>query len=228
MTHLFRYIVLLAIVVASRIAAPAQMIYTTEAGFYGGGSYFTGDANKAVMTGMQQDLGLTFRYVFNQRIALHADYHQTKVAGSFASHFPGLYPETMQIDYPLSFVDVTMAFNFFDYGYLEHVMYSSNITPYLFTGIGGVLYPQATNERWGFTLPFGMGMKVRLSPRIHLNVQWTHRLFAGSDRIEGRDEMDNPLQLNGRNWLNNDNAGSLSVGISIGLTQRNCKCQNYQ
>jgi hypothetical protein len=228
MVYFFRYSLLLAVFISGLLPVTAQMIYTTEAGIYGGTSYFSGDVNKAMLSGMQNDVGLTLRYVFNQRISLHADYHQTRAAGTYTSNYPGVYPDPLVVNNSVSLLDLTMAFNFFDYGYLEHVMYSSNITPYLFAGIGGVVYPQAGTEQFGFTLPFGMGMKLRLSPRLHLNVQWTHRLFSGSDRIEGRDEMNNPLQLNGSNWLNNDNSGSLSIGISIGLTQRNCKCQNYQ
>ncbi|MDD3196115.1 MAG: DUF6089 family protein [Paludibacter sp.] len=206
----------------------AQMIYTTEAGIYGGASYFSGDVSKNALEGMKGDVGLTLRYVFNQRISLHADYHQTRANGEFTSLYPAVYSETLEVNNPLRFLDVTMAFNFFDYGYLEHIMYSSNITPYLFAGIGGVLLPAEATGKVSATLPYGIGIKVRLSPRLHLNAQWTQRLMLGSDRVEGRDEANNPLQLNGSNRFNNDGSGSLSIGISIGLTQRDCECQNYQ
>ena len=228
MTCFFRYSVLLAAFVTGLVSVSAQMIYTTEIGVYAGASYFTGDADKKMLAGMQEDMGLTMRYVFNQRIALHADYHRMKIGGTYTGNYPLIYPEEVQIDNRADLIDLTMAFNFFDYGFLEHVMYSSNVTPYLFAGIGGIYYPLANRDKMSLSFPFGIGMKMRLTSRLHLNIQWTHRLLSGSDRIEGREEMNNPLFLNGTNRLNNDGAGSLNIGLSIGITQRNCKCQNYQ
>jgi len=228
MARLIRNIVVLVMVITAKVSVTAQMMYTTEVGVYGGVSYVAGDVNKKMLADMQQDWGLTFRYVFNQRIALHADYHQTQFGGSFETSYPALYPGTYQLSHRASLLDLTMAFNFFDYGYLEHVMYSTNITPYLFGGLGVIGFLSDSNQKMGVTLPFGMGIKIRLSPRLHLNTQWTHRLLTGTDYAEGSNELDNPLQLNGSNRLNRDSWGSISIGLSIGLTQRDCQCQKYQ
>jgi hypothetical protein len=228
MVRFFRYSILTAVFFSGMISVSAQMIYTTELGVHAGASYFSGDVKKPMLAGMQEDIGLTFRYVFNQRIALHADYHQTRARGAYSSFYPGVYPGELLLDNPMGLLDVTMAFNFFDYGYLEHVMYSTNVTPYLFGGVGAILLPQASRNQLTTTLPFGIGVKVRLNSRLHLNTQWTHRVLLGNDRLEGKDELDNPLKLNGTNWLNNDRSGSITIGISVGLTQRDCKCQNYQ
>ncbi len=228
MVRFFRYSILTVVFFTGILSVSAQLIYTTELGVNAGTSYFSGDVKKPLIAEMQEDIGLTFRYVFNQRIALHADYHQTRVVGAYTSLYPEVYPGSMTIDQPIGMLDLTMAFNFFDYGYLEHVMYSTNITPYLYGGVGALFLPQATSNTVSATLPFGMGVKIRLNSRLHLNAQWTHRVLLGSDRIEGRNEMENPINLNGTNWLNNDRSGSLSIGISVGLTQRDCKCQNYQ
>lgn len=226
--RLFRIILLIAVTTIGKVSVSAQMMYTTEAGVYGGASYVTGDVAKKPLEGMQADWGLTFRYVFNQRIALHVDYHQTHFEGNFQTEYPALYPGNYQLNNQVSMLDLTMAFNFFDYGYLEHVMYSSNITPYLFGGIGVIGFPSNSYPKLAFTLPFGLGVKIRLSPRLHLNTQWTHRLLSGTDNAEGVDELNDPLRLNGSNRLNRDSWGSFSIGISVGLTQRDCQCQKYQ
>lgn len=229
MVYFLRYSLIAVVVMVSMISVRAQELYTTEAGVYGGASYFSGDAGKKTLSGMQADYGLTLRYVFNQRIALHADLHQLSAAGTYGSHYPAVYPGQVKVNNPASALDMTVAFNFFDYGYLDHVMYSSNITPYLFAGVGGIYFRNGnTGEKFGFTIPFGIGMKMKLSPRMHLNLQWTHRLLTSRDNLEGNREMNDPLYLNGSNRLNNDQAGSLSIGISIGLSRRNCDCHNYQ
>lgn len=229
MARLLRYKLAFLILFSGIFPVEAQVMYTTELGVYGGASYFTGDVDKKMLSGMQQDWGLTLRYVFNQRIALHADFHRTKIAGNHESSYPALFSETFQLNQQVNFADLTMAVNFFDYGYLEHVMYSTNITPYIFGGIGAFGFQETAGEfKVGATIPVGMGVKVRLTPRLHLNAKWTHRLITGSDRLEGRDELNDPFRLNGSNRLNRDGAGSFSIGLSVGLTQRDCDCQNYQ
>lgn len=228
MTGLIRSILVLTAMITSTGTASAQLLYTTEAGVYGGASYVTGDVSKKMLANLQPDWGLTFRYVFNQRIALHADYHHTRFTGSFENNYQAIYPGSYHVSHQARMLDLTMAFNFFDYGYLEHVMYSSNVTPYLFGGIGVIGFPDDHNQKIALTLPFGMGLKIRLSPRLHLNAQWTHRLLSGTDKAEGNEDLDNPLQLNGSNRLNRDSWGSINIGISVGLIQRDCKCQSYQ
>ncbi|MCE1154902.1 MAG: DUF6089 family protein [Bacteroidales bacterium] len=229
MVRLLRYNLVLVILFSGIFSVSAQVIYTTEAGAYGGASYFIGDVDKKMLAGMKQDWGLTLRYVFNQRIALHADFHRTTTGGEYGSAFPALFPETFKLNHQVNFADLTMAFNFFDYGYLEHVMYSSNITPYIFGGLGAFGFQEPDgNYAFGATIPFGLGVKIRLTPRLHLNAKWTHRLITGSDRVEGRDELNDPFRLNGSNRLNRDGLGGFSIGFSVGLTQRDCDCQNYQ
>lgn len=228
MRRIFRILLVLALLITGRVSVSAQMIYTTEAGVYGGASYVSGDVSKKTLADMQTDWGLMFRYVINQRIAFHADYHHTQFKGGYTSHYPTLYPSEYVLNQQAEMLDLTLAFNFFDYGYLEHVMYSSNVTPYLYGGLGAIVFPDDQLQKIALTLPFGLGVKVRLSPRVHLNTQWTHRLLTGTDKAEGNPDLNNPLKLNGNNRMNRDSWGSITIGISVGLTQRDCQCQKYQ
>lgn len=201
----------------------AQEIYTVEIGFHGGGSYFVGDV-KAKSFDVKPDYGLIFRYVFNQRLAIQADFNHTTIAGKYTGPVDALSNTNIEINQKINSTDFTLSFNFLDYGQLDYVLNSSNHSAYLFAGIGLM---QLRNNKLSFSIPAGFGYKFKLSKRLHLNLQWTHRLLL-SDNIEGQAELDNPLLLNGSNIFNNDHLGTLTVGFSYGLLRRRCKCLNYK
>lgn len=204
----------------------SQQIFTTEIGFHGGGSYFIGDV-KTQLIDIRPDYGFTIRHLFNQRLSLQADFNQTSIGGSFQQHFDSLFTRDASLDQKINMLDFSFVFNFLDYGQLDHVLKSSNYSAYLFAGVGLVQQDKADFNHLNFSIPFGVGFKVKLSKRLHLNLQWTHRLML-YDRLEGQDYLDNPLGLNGTNNYNNDQAGTATIGLSYGLFQRNCKCLNYK
>ncbi|MDD4198140.1 MAG: DUF6089 family protein [Paludibacter sp.] len=204
----------------------SQEIYTTEIGFHGGGSYFVGDV-KAKFFDFQSDYGMIFRYVFNQRMTLQTDFNSTTIAGDYIQPIENLSNPEITINQNMYSLDFTFGFNFLDYGQLDYVLKSSNHTAYLFAGIGMIqLYNKNFNDL-NFSIPFGFGYKFKLSKRLHLNLQWTHRLML-ADNIEGRGELDNPLQLNGSNIFKNDHLGTATIGLSYSLFRKKCKCLNYK
>ena len=182
----------------------SQQIFTTEVGFHGGESYFIGDV-RTQLKDIKPDYGFTVRHLFNQRLSLQADFNHTSINGSFEQHYDSLFTSGASLDKKINMLDFSFVFNFLDYGQLDHVLKSSNYSAYLFR----------------------IGFKVKLSKRLHLNMQWTHRLML-YDRLEGQDYLENPLGLNGNNNFNNDQAGTVTIGLSYGLFQRNCKCLNYK
>jgi hypothetical protein len=204
----------------------AQEIYTTEIGFHGGGSYFIGDV-KAKPFDYQPDFGVTFRYVFNQRLSFQTDYHATSISGDYVQPVENLTNPAVMINQNINALDFTFAFNFFDYGQLDYVLKSSDHSAYLFAGIGLIQLQDNNLNDLNFSIPFGLGYKFKLSERLHLNLQWTHRLML-ADNIEGLPSLDNPLQLNGTNIFNNDHLGTATIGLSYGLFRRKCKCLNYK
>lgn len=204
----------------------SQQIFTTEIGVHGGGSYFIGDV-KTPAFDIKQDYGFTFRRLFNQRIALQADYNHTSIGGSYAQRFDSLFTADANLNQQINLLDLSFVFNFLDYGQLDHVLKSSNYSAYIFAGIGIVQQDKIDFNNVHFSIPFGMGLKAKLAKRLHLNLQWTHRLML-YDRLEGQDYLDNPLGLNGSNYFNNDQVGTVTLGLSYGLFQRSCKCLNYK
>ena len=225
MLRVIRYFFILIFLMAVG-SVSSQQIFTTEIGVHGGGSYFIGDV-KAQSFDFKQDYGLMFRHLFNQRIALQVDYNHTSIVGNYAQRFDSLFTVDANLNQQISLLDFSFVFNFLDYGQLDHVLKSSNYSAYLFAGVGIVQQDKIDFNNVHFSIPFGVGFKVKLAKRLHLNLQWTHRLML-YDRLEGLDYLDNPLGLNGSNNYNNDQAGTVTMGVSYGLFQRNCKCLNYK
>lgn len=218
------YLILVWLVVAGNLQA--QEIYTTEIGLHGGGSYFLGDV-KLKSLDFQSDYGITFRYVFNQRLSLLADYHNTSISGDYVQPNENISSPNVTINQKLNTLDLAFAFNFMDYGQLDYILNSSNHSAYLFMGIGLIQLPDNNISNLNFSIPVGFGYKFKLSNRLHLNLQWTHRLML-ADNIEGHVALNNPLQLNGTNKFNNDHLGTATIGLSYGLFRRKCKCLNYK
>ena len=204
----------------------SQEIYSTELGVHGGGSYFIGDVISKPMD-FQMDYGLMFRYVFNQRLSVQSDFNHSKIAGDYVQSLNMLYDPNITLNQNINTLDFTLAFNFFDYGQLDYILKSSDYSPYLFAGIGMIHTDNPNFNQLSFTIPFGIGFKIKLSERLHFNTQWTHRLML-TDRLEGVNYLNNPLSLNGTNLYNNDHFGTVTIGLSYGLFRRKCKCQNYK
>jgi hypothetical protein len=210
------------------LAIQAQEEFTTEIGFHGGGSLFQGDLGISTPAIPKVNYGLTFRYLFNKRISLLADFSMTEVKGKFEHQLPSLYPGTVTLNNKLNILDLVMAFNFLDYGKVDNILKSSNYSTYLFAGLGfvdptGVM---GLNEVH-MSLPLGIGLKLKMSKRTHMTVQLTHRFMLYNDGLERDITMNDPAGINGTNIDNNDQISTLSLGITYNLFRRPCKCLNY-
>ena len=206
----------------------SQELFTIEFGGHGGIAYLNGDYTPSASGRVQRDFGLTFRRIFNPRLSLMLDYHFYNLNDNATQPLSTLFNPNVVINQQLHLADVLLAFNFLEYGRLDHIMNSSNFTPFLTAGLGLV----GENQRTGLwrinpTLPIGFGAKIQLAKRVHLNLQWIYRFSLSDDGLEGLPDLDNKLNMNGSNLFNNDQVGSFTAGISIGLFKKDCKCMNY-
>jgi len=196
--------------------------YKAEIGIDGGGSYYLGDANSQLFNNMQLAYGGFFRYRFDTRLAAKIELTKTSVFGQGFNNNP-IYA-----------LDLTGEFNFFDLEKNEYKRYSKIFSPYIFVGVGiaiysdnvtinseGTLIPSNTTP----SIPFGVGMKVKLGKRWNLNAQWTTRLLFADD-VENVPELNNSTNLNGSNPFNNDLLSTLTVGISFDIWKKHCDCEN--
>ncbi len=220
-----RYLVITAFCVFN-INLFSQETYITEFGFHGGASYFLGDVRVKPFD-FQTDYGFLFRRLFNQRLSLQAEFGHTAIQGNYRQRKTLLSPREITINQKINTLDFTFAFNFFDYVKLDYMMKSSNHTPYIFLGAGMLHSYSGNKHHLAATLPVGLGYKVLLSKRLHLNAQWTHRLML-ADNIEGNPDLNNALALNGTNILNNDHLGTITIGLSYSMFREKCDCLNYK
>jgi hypothetical protein len=227
MLRKIRLVGLLAFIIPV-VALQAQEEYTTEVGFHGGGSLFQGDLGVSTPAIPEVNYGLTFRYLFNKRISLLADYSRTVLQGKFEHQLPAMFPGNFVLNNNLHMMDLVMAFNFLDYGKVDNILKSSNYSTYLFAGLGFVdpTGMMSFNELH-MSMPLGIGLKLKMSKRMHMNLQLTHRLMFRNDGLEREVAMNNPVGINGTNIFNNDQMSTLSLGITYNLFRRPCKCLNY-
>lgn len=201
----------------------AQGLYVAELGAHGGISYFFGDVQHKPFD-IKPDFGATLRYLINNRLSLMADYNHSYIWGDYTMRVDNIHVPNVTLNQQINALDFLFAFNFFDYGRLDYLLNSSNHTFYMFTGVG--LMHLHHDHSVHFSLPVGVGYKVKITDRIHFNAQWTHRLMFG-DNLEGNPKLNNPLGIKGTNFLNNDQFGTATVGFSVGLLRRKCNCNYY-
>lgn len=204
-------------------------MYTTEIGIHGGGSLAKVDAGTTTPLQTQENFGITLRYLFNQRISLMSDWSRTTVIGSVQHSLPDLHPGNFDVNQHINMLDLGIAFNFFDYGKADNILKSSNLSPYLMTGIGlidnsGTL--RSDGIHW--SIPVAFGVKVKLSKKVHLSFQLTHRWLRNFDGLEGVPELNNPAGLNGSNFFRNDQLTTASLALTLNMFRKRCECMNYQ
>jgi hypothetical protein len=198
---------------------PDLRVYKAEIGLSGGGSYYLGDANSQLFSNMQLAYGGFFRYILNPRIAFRAEFNNTDIVGNSV-----VFRNT------INSTDFCAEFNFFDLEKNTYKQFSKTFSPYIFAGIGGISgkYTDGknnTSDSLKISIPFGVGMKVKLGNRWNLNVQWSSKLML-SDTMEGVEALNNPNKLNGTNIFNNDLISTVTVGISFDIFEKTYNSEN--
>ncbi len=191
--------------------------YRLEIGPMGGISSYMGEANKAFYSNAAPTYGGLIRYRFDTRFAARAEYNHTKAIGKNSG---------AKFENPVHVMDVAGEFNFFDLEKSKYSRFSKTFTPYIFIGIGGMLYDYEGGMSFGMSFPFGLGFKFMLVNRVNLNIQLSNRLLF-KDNLEGISLYSNPYGLNGSNFLNNDFLSSLTIGITLDLWSRKCDCIRF-
>ena len=210
---------ILGVFVLVYVQLAAQDEYHAEIGVNGGGSYYLGDANSQLFNNMQFAYSGFFRYCINPRLAAKIEIANTVVSGTGFKKNQALA------------TDVVGEFNFFDLEKNEYKRFSKTFSPYIFAGFGMMNYNgtdtvnSVSKPRFTPSIPFGLGMKVKLGKRFNLNVQWTTRLLL-ADNLENVQSLNNSNKLNGGNPFNNDILSTFTIGISVDIWKKLCDCEN--
>ena len=192
------------------IQLSAQTDYLAEIGVNGGGSYMLDNQNGIPFKNSKLNFGLVYRHNFNERLSVHAEWNNTKIA--YQNKLSSIPNQIIG----LNMFDLCGEFNYFDLIKKQYKPKSKSFSPYIFTGLGWAM----TNYSSCFNIPFGVGFKYKMGNRINLNAKWAHRITL-NDEIEG---VISPL--NGTNILNNDFISTYTIGISYDFWKRPCDCNN--
>ena len=191
--------------------------YNAEIGVLGGGAYYLGDANHTLFHNMTPAYGGLFRYRFDTRFAARAEFTRASIVDG---------KDELEFDNTINVFDVCGEFNFFDLENNPNRRFSRIFSPYIFVGLGAMNYLYEDNLQVTMSLPFGVGMKVKLGNRFNLNAQFSNRLLF-ADNLEGRWEFNNVYKLNGSNFLNNDMLSTLTIGITFDIWRKKCDCVGF-
>jgi len=217
--------------------------FYTDIGVFMGGSYYNGDINPTRHFPLESThlaLGLVARKNLNSRWALRASVLYGNLSADDQDS-DNQFQQTRNLDFYSSIFEAstTIEFNFLKYypfdpfGYFRHPTY---FTPYTFIGLGVFRFNPKTNlagntyelhavqtegesySRTSISVPFGMGIKLRISERLLFSAEWgLRRTFTdyiddvsgkypnspeGLSRI-GQELSDRSLEQNapdGTNW----------------------------
>jgi len=182
----------------------------------GGGSFYLGDANNQLFANNKTSFGLIYRQKLDTRLAITGSWNKTNVVGTGAG---------VSFDNPINAIDLYGEFNFFDYDDKIYKPNSKKHSLFLFAGIGGMIFPYESVKPNTFMFSYigGLGYKIMLGERFHLNFIWSQRLLL-ADKMEGKSQLNNAKGLNGTNIFNNDMLSTFSVGLTYNIGKKKCKC----
>lgn len=185
--------------------------YYLEFGVLGGGSFYLGDVNEKLFVNMQPTAGAFLKYKLS-------GHWEIKLQGT--GGWVGIQNTSDGLDKTL-FGDMAVIgeFNFFNYAAGKYEAYASNITPYIFLGLGTTIF----NSEIAAMVPFGLGFKWRIGHRWNVGAYWSAQKIVGSDNFDG---VDDPYHLNNSVWNNTDWYSTVGVTLSLDFWRICAPCHN--
>ncbi|MBW6535600.1 MAG: hypothetical protein K0B11_11365 [Mariniphaga sp.] len=196
-----RKIVLVFIAVIFTVSGFAQK--SADIGIWGGSSAYLGDIKEAspVQT-FNLNFGAFFRYNFNARVAMRAQF----LSGNFAAS--GMV-EDIPFDFNKNAQDISFMM---EINYLKYILgeRKTPFTPYILGGLGVMYFPYNLDPVrmaqinpaypvWNtveesviaVTIPFGFGIKVTIGERLGVGAEFQMRKLL-NDKF---DNLDDPLSF---------------------------------
>lgn len=211
--------------VALTATAQDEPEYRLELGAGAGVVAYEGDFNGSITKGMQPMGGLVAKYKSNPRMAWAGELSYGQLKGN--THNPDTwYP--LAEDRPAKFstqivsFDVKYEYNFWAFGTGREYRGARPLTPFFALGLGLVV-ASGDGKAVALQMPFGLGVKYKLRPRLNLTAQWMMH-FSGSDKLDGhRDPYD--IKSSGM-FKNTDCYSALQVLVTYDLWAKCKTCHN--
>lgn len=206
--------ILLCVVVSTittTLSAQTYRKYRMEAGVLGGGSFSLGDVNRTPFAHLEPTLGGFLKYKFN-------GHWEIKFEGTGWKSGVGIVNNTYKAT-PFGQGAVIGEYNFYNYGGSPYEPYPSNVTPYIFWGLGLMVFEGGVAA----SMPFGIGVKWRFAKRFNLGAYWSMQKLT-SDKFDG---VDDPYHLNKIFLMNRDYNSTVTIYLSFDFWRICAPCQNY-
>jgi len=156
--------------------------YRMELGLLGGGSSYMGDANSTKpLMNERATLGVLGRYNLNGTMALKANLLAGGLSGTTIGDASG-YLNGEELRFNRRFVDAGIQFElgFYQYGVPNYRPGASSVCPYISAGLGLTGY-QSDKTRLCANIPFGVGVKAKVMPRLNVGCEWSFRMTLADD-----------------------------------------------
>lgn len=210
-----------------------------EIGGFAGASYYVGDLNPGMpFREPHLALGGLLRYAMTDRWAAKASVTMGDISGTYSSDRT-LYPNDQGAPYTFrrTLVDMAGMFEFNFLSYDHPFITKTRFTPYITAGLATCLYNRTevqngqTDNRKVFilSLPFGAGVKYKLTNWIRVGAEWTMRkTFTDDLDVNGSTSGIDPSDPFGfglkSNSHNNDWYSFAGVSVSFNLLKRRSSC----
>lgn len=156
--------------------------YRMELGLLGGNSFYMGDANQNELFGNRHfSFGALARYNLDERFALKTNVLLAGISGTTQNR-ASMYLNGAEVNFNRTVFDagVQLEMNFYDYGAPDYQPGASRVSPYILLGIGMTGY-DAGRKKICANIPFGLGIKAKVLPRINIGCEWTLRKTFADD-----------------------------------------------
>lgn len=205
------------------VGAPSQShaqneeYFTKEWGVSVGMSQPLDDTNPSLLSHPGMSVGGVVRWIYNPRLALRTSLNLHTIGGSTAG-LKDFYPPSpsavgqARLDYAYSglLLDASALYEvyFLPYGYHRGYLDHRRLVPYIQLGLGAVYASKSGSVTP--IVPFGVGLKYKVRPRLNLSLDWTIR-FGLSDRWDG---LEAPHALKSDFFRNKDHVGLLQLTLT--------------
>ena len=178
--------------------AEEEVEYKMDMGAGLGGCFYMGDANGVPFANLSAMGAITARRIFNPRMALKANLAFGHIHGATDGFLPiDAYSKTPEggiptkVNFSRNVLDLGAQFELNFWGFGTGVGYKGNsrITPYILAGAGITIGMGGGGGTCaGMNIPFGVGVKYKLKPRVNLGFEWTIR-FSTTDKLDATPEV---------------------------------------
>ena len=225
-----RKLILVLVLATNTIAALAvaqdNRPYRLDFGLQAGIGYYVGDATSNIFQNVRETYGGHIRYKFDPRWSLTAKgLQQTAYVPSASVRTKDGQATTEAHTRHWGNIDVTAEFNFFRLGQYQYDKRYRPFSPYIFLGVGTTIYDSPNGGmKAAAYLPFGIGFKWMFAARWGLIWSWQHNLVFADD-IEGDPLLGNTWGINGKNFMNCDLQGQMTLGVVFSFAQVHKVCK---